>query len=131
MSQIRSDSPTSIFENINRDDSTFNKIKNFVETVEDSLDGVSNESLVEFLKTCTYHIYKFQDQCPKPSLAICMETIIADQNKAETDTKLYYFIESMLFVMLIRSLGCVDASQNHIDGIKPKLDLCLEKFKNC
>lgn len=131
MSQIRSDSPTSIFENINRDDSTFNKIKNFVETVEDSLDGVSNESLVEFLKTCTYHIYKFQDQRPKPSLAICMETIIADQNKAETDTKLYYFIESMLFVMLICSLGCVDASQNHIDGIKPKLDLCLEKFKNC
>jgi hypothetical protein len=131
MSQIRSDSPISILENINRNDSTFNKIKIFVETVEDSLDEVSNESLVKFLKICTYHIYKFQDQCPKPSLAICMETIIADQNKAETDTKLYYFIDSMVFIMLINSLGRVGAPQKHIDDIKPKLDSCLEKFKNC
>lgn len=131
MSQTRSDSPTSVLENINHNDSTFNKIKNFLETIEDSLDEVSNESLIKFLKVCIYHIYKFQDQRPNPSLAICMETIIADQNKAETDTKLYYYIESMIFVMLIRSLGCIDASQNHIEDIKPKLNICLGKFKNC
>ena len=131
MSQIRSDSPTSILKDINHNDSTFNKIKNFVETIEDSLDEVSNESLIKFLKVCIYHIYKFQDQVPRPSWRGCMETIIADQNKAETDTKLYYYIESMIFVMLIRSLDCIEASQKHIEDIKPKLNICLEKFKNC
>ena len=128
MSQ-RSKSPTSILENIDQTgNSSFNKIKNFVETIDDSLDQMPHEGCVKILKTCIYHVYQKNQH---HTLATCLNAIITDQNKSEQGTKLYNYFESMVFVMLIDSLRQVDAEPNHIQQIKPKLNASIENFKNC
>ena len=126
MSQ-RSKSPTSILENIHQTShSSFNKIKNFVETIDDSLDQIPHDGCVKILKTCIYHVYQKNQH---HTLATCLNAIITDQNKSEQGTKLYNYFESMTFVMLIDSLRQVDAEPNHIQQIEPKLNASIENFK--
>ena len=64
-----------------------------------------------------------------PSLADCMNTMIRDQNTLDPNSKYYHYYNAMILEFLQRSMAVVDAEQEHIDHLNPKLIESLEKFK--
>ena len=64
-----------------------------------------------------------------PSLKECMTTMIRDQNTLEPDSKYYHYYNAMIMEFLQRSLAVVNANQEHIDDLNPKINQSLEKFK--
>ena len=64
-----------------------------------------------------------------PSLADCMNTMIRDQNTLDQNSKYHHYYNAMILEFIQRSMAVVDAEQEHIDHLNPKLIESLEKFK--
>ena len=111
------------------DDTPCDRIKNFIDDIGDILSGIEYEHLRKFLQICSERGYDFKNQTPMPSLAECMNTMIRDQNTLEPDSKYYHYYNAMIMEFLQRSMAAVDAEQEHIDHLNPKINDSLEKFK--
>ncbi len=128
----RSTSPTSAtsiayLEHSN--DTPCDRIKNFINSIGDILSTVDNVHLEKFLQICSDKAYNFKNQNPMPSLADCMNTMIRDQSTLEPNSKYYHYYNAMILEFLQRSMAVVNANQEHIDHLNPKINESLEKFK--
>tara|TARA_B100001063_G_C16759522_1_gene555158 strand:- start:657 stop:1076 length:420 start_codon:yes stop_codon:yes gene_type:complete len=111
------------------DDTPCNRIKNFIDGIGDILSEIDNEHLEKFLQICSQRAYDFRNQNPIPSLGDCMNTMIRDQNTLEPNSKYYYYYNAMIMEFLQRSMALINANQEHIDHLNPKINQNLEKFK--
>ena len=129
----RGESPISILDNVQNDDyrTSFEKISDFVETVDDALDNMIKKHFIKIICHCVACVYKSQNTLM--SVTQCMDIIIKDLNKAVPETKLYHFIDIMAFVVLIKSLKTHNNNGGsiNIDKINTKLDEAIVKFKSC
>ncbi len=110
-------------------DTPCDRIKNFIDDIGDILTEIDDEHLRKFLQICSERGYDFKNQTPMPSLAECMTTMIRDQNTLEPDSKYYHYYNAMIMEFLQRSMAVVNAEQEHIDHLNPKINDSLEKFK--
>ena len=110
-------------------DTPCDRIKNFIDNIGDILSTVDNEHLEKFLQTCSQKAYNFHNQDPMPSLADCMNTMIRDQNTLDPNYKYYHYYNAMIFEFLQRSMTLINANQEHIDHLNPKINESLDKFK--
>lgn len=129
----RGESPISILDNVQNDDyrTSFEKISDFVNTVDDALDNMIKKHFIKIICHCVACVYKSQNTLM--SVTQCMDIIIKDLNKAVPETKLYHFIDIMAFVVLIKSLKTHNNNGGsiNIDKINTKLDEAIVKFKSC
>ena len=110
-------------------DTPCDRIKNFIDGVGDILSTVDNEHLKKFTQICSQKAYNFHNKFPMPSLADCMTKMIHDQNTLDTNSKYYHYYNAMIFEFLQRSMTLINASQEHIDHLNPKINESLDKFK--
>ena len=110
-------------------DTPCDRIKNFIDGIGDILSTVDNEHLKKFTQICSQKAYNFHNQFPMPSLADCMTKMIHDQNTLDTNSKYYHYYNAMIFEFLQRSMTLINASQEHIDHLNPKINDSLDKFK--
>ena len=122
-------SPMEVFSMTRPNDTPCQRITMFIDNIGDILSEVDNEHLVKFLQICSERGYDFKNQTPMPSLAECMTTMIRDQNTLEPDSKYYHYYNAMIMEFLQRSMGVINANQEHIDDLNPKINQSLEKFK--
>ena len=130
--RARGESPISILDNVHNDDyrTSFEKISSFVNTIEDILDNFKKEDFIKIICHCVACVYKSQNT--SMSIKHCIDIIIKDLNKTISETKLYYFIEIMVFVVLIKSLETRDNGVSiDINELNTKLDEAIRKFKSC
>ena len=112
------------------DDTPLNRIKNFIDDIGDILTTIDNQHLVKFIQLCSQRAYNFGNQNPMPSLADCMNTMIQDQNNLNVNSKYYHYYNAMIFEFLQRSMTVINANQEHIDSLNPKINNALAEFKN-
>tara|TARA_Y100000591_G_scaffold134085_2_gene114982 strand:+ start:1401 stop:1880 length:480 start_codon:yes stop_codon:yes gene_type:complete len=110
-------------------DTPCDRIKNFIDDIGNIMSEIDNEHLVKFLKTCSHRAYNFRNQEPMPSLADCMNTMIRDQNTLDPNSKYYHYYNAMIMEFLQRSMTLINAEQDAIDNLNPKINQSLEKFK--
>ena len=110
-------------------DTPCDRIKNFIDDIGHILFTVDNEHLVKFLQTCSHRAYNFRNQVPMPSLADCMTTMVRDQNTLDPNSKYYYYYNAMIMEFLKRSMTLINAEQDAIDNLNPKINDSLDKFK--
>ena len=110
-------------------DTPCDRIKNFIDGIGDILTTIDNEHLVKFLQLSSDRAYDFRNQNPIPSLGDCMNTMIRDQNTLEPNSKYYHYYNAMIFEFLQRSMTVINANQEHIDHLNPKINESLDKFK--
>ena len=111
------------------DDTPCNRIKNFIDNIGDILSEIDNEHLRKFLQTCSDRAYNFRNQNPTPSLADCINTMVRDQNTLDPNSKYYHYYNAMIMEFLQRSMTLINAEQDHIDNLTPKINQSLAKFK--
>ena len=111
------------------DDTPCDRIKNFIDDIGDILSEIDYEHLRKFLQTCSHRAYNFRNQDPMPSLADCMTTMVQDQNTLDPNSKYYHYYNAMVFEFLQQSLTVINADQDHINHLNPKINESLEKFK--
>ena len=111
------------------DDTPCDRIKNFIDDIGDILSEIDYEHLRKFLQTCSHRAYNFRNQDPMPSLADCMTTMVQDQNTLDPNSKYYYYYNAMIMEFLQRSMTLINADQDHINHLTPKINESLEKFK--
>ena len=58
-----------------------------------------------------------------------MKKMIRDQNRLEPNSKYYYYYNAMIMEFLQRSMALINANQEHIVHLNPKINQNLEKFK--
>lgn len=104
-------------------------ITKFIDSIGDILATIDNTDLKKILRLCSERAYNFRNQNPLPSLRDCINTMIRDQNTLERESKYYHYYNAMILEFLQRSMTCVNAKQEHIDDLTPKLIESLEKFK--
>ena len=122
-------SPMDVFSVNSSNDTPCQRITMFIDNIGDILSEVDNEHLVKFLQICSERGYDFKNQTPMPSLAECMTIMIRDQNTLEPDSKYYHYYNAMIMEFLQRSMGVINANQEHINDLNPKINQSLEKFK--
>ena len=127
-----SSSPTSAasvayFESLN--DTPRDRIKNFIDDIGTIIYTLENDNIRKFLQLCSQKAYNFHNQDPMPSLADCMNTMIRDQNTLDPDSKYYHYYHAMIFEFLQRSMGIINANQEDINHLNPKINQSLKKFK--
>ena len=110
-------------------DTPCNRIKNFIDNIGDILFTIDNEHLKKFTQICSDRAYDFRNQNPMPSLGDCMNTMIRDQNTLDQNSKYYHYYNAMIFEFLQRSMTVINANQEHIDHLNPKIIESLDKFK--
>ena len=110
-------------------DTPCDRIKNFINSIGDILSTVDNVNLEKFLQICSERAYNFKNQNPMPSLADCMNTMIRDRNTLEPNSQYYHYYNAMILEFLQRSMAVVNANQEDIDNLNPKINESLEKFK--
>ena len=110
-------------------DTPCDRIKNFIDDIGDIMSEIDNEHLVKFLQTCSHRAYNFRNQVPMPSLADCMTTMVRDQNTLDPNSKYYHYYNAMIMEFLQRSMALINAEQDAIDNLSPKISESLEKFK--
>ena len=110
-------------------DTPCDRIKNFIDNIGDILSTVDNEHLEKFLQICSQKAYNFHNQYPMPSLADCMNTMIRDQNTLDPNYKYYHYYNAMIMEFLQRSMTLINAEQDAIDNLNPKINDSLDKFK--
>ena len=110
-------------------DTPCDRIKNFIDSIGDILSTVDNEHLKKFTQICSQRAYNFKNQDPTPSLGDCMNTMIRDQNTLDQNSKYYHYYNAMIFEFLQRSMTVINANQEHIDHLTPKINESLDKFK--
>ena len=111
------------------DDTPCDRIKNFIDDIGDILSEIDYEHLRKFLQTCSHRAYNFRNQDPMPSLADCMTTMVQDQNTLDPNSKYYHYYNAMVFEFLQQSLTVINADQDHILRLNPKINDSLAKFK--
>ena len=111
------------------DDTPCDRIKNFIDDIGDILSEIDYEHLRKFLQTCSHRAYNFRNQDPMPSLADCMTTMVQDQNTLDPNSKYYHYYNAMIMEFLQRSMTLINADQDHINHLTPKINESLEKFK--
>ena len=122
-------SPIDVFSINSSNDTPCQRITKFIDDIGDILSEIDYEHLRKFLQICSERGYDFKNQTPMPSLAECMTTMIRDQNTLEPDSKYYHYYNAMIMEFLQRSMAVVNANQEHIDDLNPKINDSLEKFK--
>ena len=110
-------------------DTPCDRIKNFIDSIGDILSTVENEHLKKFTQICSQKAYNFHNQDPMPSLADCMTTMVRDQNTLDQNSKYYHYYNAMIMEFLQRSMTLINANQEHIDHLNPKINNSLDKFK--
>ena len=110
-------------------DTPCDRIKNFINDIGDILSTVDNEHLRKFLKICSQRAYNFRNQTPMPSLGDCMNTMIHDQNTLDPNSKYYHYYNAMIMEFLQRSMTVINADQDDINHLNPKVNQSLDKFK--
>ena len=110
-------------------DTPCDRIKNFIDDIGNIISEIDNEDLKKFLQTCIHRAYNFRNQEPMPSLADCMNTMIRDQNTLDPNSKYYHYYNAMIMEFLQRSMTLINADQDHINHLTPKINESLEKFK--
>ena len=110
-------------------DTPCDRIKNFIDDIGDIISEIDNEDQVKFLQTCSHRAYNFRNQVPMPSLADCMTTMVRDQNTLDPNSKYYHYYNAMIMEFLQRSMTLINAEQEHIEHLTPKINESLEKFK--
>ena len=122
-------SPIDLFSINSSNDTPCQRITKFIDDIGDILSEIDNEHLRKFIRICSERGYDFKNQSPMPSLGDCMNTMIRDQNTLEPDSKYYHYYNAMIMEFLQRSMAVVNAEQEHIDHLNPKINDSLEKFK--
>ena len=122
-------SPMDVFSINSSNDTPCQRITKFIDDIGDILSTIDYEHLIKFLQICSERGYDFKNQSPMPSLGDCMNTMIRDQNTLEPDSKYYHYYNAMIMEFLQRSMAVVNANQEHIDDLNPKINDSLEKFK--
>ena len=110
-------------------DTPCDRIKNFIDDIGDIMSEIDNEHLLKFLQTCSHRAYNFRNQNPTPSLADCINTMVRDQNTLDPNSKYYHYYNAMIMEFLQRSMALINAEQDAIDNLTPKISESLEKFK--
>lgn len=121
--------PMDVFSINSSNDTPCQRITKFIDDIGDILSTIDDEHLIKFLQICSERGYDFKNKTPMPSLAECMTTMIRDQNTLEPDSKYYHYYNAMIMEFLQRSMAVVNANQEHIDDLNPKINDSLEKFK--
>ena len=121
--------PMDVFSINSSNDTPCQRITKFIDDIGDILSTIDDEHLIKFLQICSERGYDFKNKTPMPSLGDCMNTMIRDQNTLEPDSKYYHYYNAMIMEFLQRSMAVVNANQEHIDDLNPKINQSLEKFK--
>ena len=110
------------------------KIKKFVDDLYYIMVGMDLCQFKKTLQLTSQLAYKFKDYEQELSLADCMTIMLRDRratppSNTMENTRVYYYIEAMIFEFCQRSLKVVGAEENTINDLDSKIELNFNHFK--